>query len=188
MALPPTGCSKFERVLIYIAGVRPLTLCAILPKIQQMILFRLVLLIFFFFVLPEVSLCQSGKSTFYPDGYGMLYNRKNVNFISINTENKIEPFFNELNREFGSPIIAGEYTIYKYINRRLSNKRIVIRISQAMVIDLNNKKSNSLFIYIETQNHVDLLNSKKSSSKELKSYFKNLFSKQIVSAPLDNFD
>src|SRR6476660_8801824 len=112
---------------------------------------RSFLVIFFFFHFTEISLCQSGKSTFYPDGYGMLYKRKNVNFISINTENKIEPFFKELNREFGSPIMAGEYTIYKYINRRLSNKRIVIRISQAIQIDLNNKKSNTLFIYIETQ-------------------------------------
>ena len=151
-------------------------------------MFRLLLLVFFFFVLPEVSLCQSGKSTFYPDGYGMLYKRKNVNFVSINTENNIGPFFRRLNYEFGSPIIASDYRIYKCINRRLSNKKIVIRISQAIQIDLNNKKSNALFIYIETENHVDLLNSKKSSSKELKSYFNKLFLNEVVSAPLDTFN
>jgi hypothetical protein len=148
---------------------------------------RLCLLTFLLFILSGVSLGQSGKSTFYPDGYGTLYKRKNVNIISINTENKIDSFFRELDREFGSPITAGEYTIYKYINRRLSNKKIVVRISQAVQVDLNQKKSNTLFIYVETQQHVDLLDPKKGSSKELKSYFRNLFLKSIINASLDNF-
>ncbi len=157
------------------------------PKILQITMLRISFLMFLLFSLCKVSLCQKGNSTFYPDGYGMLYERKNVKFISINTENKVEPFFRELNRQFGAPILAGEYTIYKYINKRLSNKKIVIRISRAVQVDLNNKRSNTLFIYIETQNHVDLLDPKKSSSKELKSYFNNLFLKAVVNAPLDNF-
>ena len=149
---------------------------------------RSFLVIFFFFHFTEISLCQSGKSTFSPDGYGMLYKRKNVNFVAINTENKIEPFMKELNRQFGSPIVVGEYTIYKYTNRRLSDKKIIVRISQAMQIDLDKKKSNTLFIYVETQDHLDLLKPKTSSSKELKAYFNNLFLKEVVNAPLDNFN
>ena len=149
---------------------------------------RLFVLIFFTSALSPVSLCQSGKSTFYPDGYGILYSRKNVNFVSINTENKLESFFRKLNYEFGSPIVAGEYSIYKYTNRRLSDKTIVVRISQVMQIDLDKKKSNTLFIYVETQDHEDLLKSKTSSSKELKTYFNNLFLKHVVNAPLDNFN
>ena len=144
--------------------------------------------IFLFFLNSEVSLCQSGKSTFYPDGYGVLYKRKNVNFVSVTTENKVEPFFKELNLQFGSPIIAGDYTIYKYINPRLSDNKIIIRISQAIQIDLDNKKSNTLFIYAETQDHVDLLHPQKISSKELKTYFNKLFLKKVVNAPLDTFD
>jgi len=149
---------------------------------------RLILLVYCFFAITEGLRCQSGKSSFYPEGYGMLYKRKNVNFVSINTENKIEPFMKELNRQFGSPIVAGEYTIYKYTNRRLSDKKIIVRISQAMQIDLDKKKSNTLFIYVETQDHLDLLKPKTSSSKELKAYFNNLFLKEVVNAPLDNFN
>ena len=149
---------------------------------------RLLFFIFLFCFFSEVSLCQSGKSTFYPEGNGMLYKRKNINFVSINTENTVKPFFNELNRQFGSPIVAGEYTIYKYINRRLSNSKIVIRISQAIQTDLDNKRSNTLFIYVETKDHLDLLLQAKASSKELKSYFNKLFLKEVANAPLDTFD
>ena len=157
-------------------------------KILKTNMLRLKFFIFLSFVLSEVCLGQSGKSTFYPDGYGMLYKRENVNFVSINTENKVEPLFKELNRQFGSPIIAGEYTIYKYINRRLSSRKIVVRISQAIQTDLNNRKSNTLFIFVDTQNHLDLLRPQKLSSKELKTYFNKLFLKEVVNAPLDTFD
>jgi hypothetical protein len=156
-------------------------------KISKANMMRLLFFIFFFLILSEVSLCQSGKSTFYPEGYGMLYKREKVNFVSINTENKVESLFKEMNRQFGSPIVAGEYTIYKYINRRLSNRKIVVRISQAIQTDLNNKRSNLLFIFVETQNHVDLLHPQRLSSKELKTYFNKLFLKQVLNAPLDTF-
>jgi hypothetical protein len=149
---------------------------------------RLFVLTLAFFLVSKFSFSQSGKSAFFPEGYGMLYQREKVNFVSINTENKVVPLLKVLNRQFGSPIIAGEYIIYKYTNWRLSNKTIVVRISQAVQIDMDNRKSNVLFIYVETTDHEDLLDPKKVSSKELKRYFNKLFLDEVVNAPLDTFD
>lgn len=145
-------------------------------------------IIFLSLLVSESVFSQSGKSRFYTDGYGMLYSRKHIFFVSINTENNTDVFFKELTRRYGSPIVAGEYTIFKCVNKKWAEEKVVIRISNAIQTDLDGKKSNILFIFVETKDHVDLLNPKRRSSNKIKTYFNNLFLDKIVPGSLDSFD
>lgn len=133
------------------------------------------------------TFCQSDNSKFYPDGYGKLYARKNIFAVSIDTKNTTDLFYNELTRRFGSPIIAGEFIIYKCVNKKWADRKVVIRISKGIQTNLDGSSSNILFIFVETTNHIDLLNPKLKSSNKIKTYFNTLFQNKIVPAPLDSF-
>ena len=125
------------------------------------------------------TFAQSAKSSFHPEGYGKLYNREHVYFISINTENSPEAFYKELNRRFDSPVVRGGYTIYKGDKERWTMESVVIRIEEAIQTELDQKQSNTLFIYVETSSHKDLLNPKCSAHKNVRAYFHALYDETI---------
>jgi hypothetical protein len=144
-----------------------------------------------FILLVSISFCtgcisQTGKSSFYPEGYGRLLSREHVNFLSINTENTVDSFFNTLKQKLDSPKFSDGYIVFYCTKPQWSKEKVVIRIQQALQTDLDKKTSNTLFIFAETKREKDLLKPKTKSYRQIKDFFKSLYDKTIVNAPVDS--
>src|SRR5690242_1321079 len=84
---------------------------------------------------------QSGNSSFYPEGYGKLFNKEHANLLSITTGNNTDLFFDALEKRFGAPKQKETYTIYHTTRSKWSKEKVFIFIEHAVQAELDGKMS-----------------------------------------------
>ncbi len=146
------------------------------------------LTLFILAILSSVSLfAQLQKSEFYPEANGTIGKRTKVNALSFRTPNTTNAFYKSLNKRFGKPTIDGYFLLYSGYNKDWSKSKIIIRVRKSTDANLDGSKTNTVFIYVETKNAVDLLQPHSPSYKQIKKYFLTLFRTKVKNQKLDDF-
>ena len=149
---------------------------------------KYILVLFLFFILGRPLFAQDTTSEFYPKANGTIGNRAHVNAVSFRTQNVTAPFFKVLHKRFTTLKKDGEFLQFSGYNKNWSKSKIIIRISSSVDINLDNSKTNTVFIFVETTNKYDLLTPQRRSYKKIMKYFLALFNKTIKNGKLDKFD
>lgn len=148
---------------------------------------RIILLVLLFGLARINSFSQDSTSKFYPEANGTVGSRKNINALSFMTQNETAPFFEAVKKEFGTPIREDRFLRYDTRNKDWGEGKIVLRISEFIQIDLDQTKSKSVFIFVETMDQQDLLKPNTKSYEKIKQYFLNLFNETIRNGSPETF-
>ena len=146
-------------------------------------------LIFFLFLIFGQSLfAQDSTSKFYPEANGTIGNRIHINAVSFRTQNVTTPFYKALRKRFLTLKNDGEFLQFSGYQKSWSKRKIIIRISSSIDIDLDSSKTNTVFIFVETTNKYDLLKPQRSSYKRIVKYFLTIYNRTIKNGKLDSFN
>lgn len=148
---------------------------------------RVIAVLIFLVSFVKYTYSQSGKSSFYPEGYGKLFNREHVYFVAITTQNKTDSFFYALQKQLGKSTYVQGYTVYTFSKPQWSKERVEVSIQHVLQTDSDKSTSNTLFIYVGTKSGVDLLKPLSKSRTAITDFFKNIYQQKIVHREHDDF-
>lgn len=149
---------------------------------------KIILPCFLICLFGQNNFAQGSNSEFYSEANGTIGDRIKVNAVGFRTKNSIVPFYEMVQKRFGVPKSDGQFFLYGGYNKKWTKSKILLRVSSSIEIGLDSSKSNTIFIFAETKNKIDLLKPGTSSYKKIKAYFLFLFNKIIKNGEPDNFN
>lgn len=148
---------------------------------KKKVVLSLVLLLF-----AQVFVAQI-VNEFYSEATGTIGDRQKINAMAFTTSNKIDLFFNAIEKELGAPNFEEKYYVYKTQKKDWSKKEIIIRLEPIIQNNLDGSSSYTVFIFAEENDGADLLLPSSDSYKLILQYFSNLFEKHVKKGVQETF-